>query len=80
MPTAETIRLRGRVRIAEIVAQRLGGERFDRFPGAENRTAERMILPEPLREDLVDQIVGRVLDHLDLFDDDLLFALDVVGR
>ena len=47
---------------------------------AENRPAERMVLPESLREELVDEIVGRVLDHLDLFDDDLLLALDVVGR
>ena len=39
-----------------------------------------MVLPEALREELVDQIVGGVLDHLDLFDDDLLLALDVVGR
>ena len=39
-----------------------------------------MVLPEALREQLVDQIVGRVLDHLDLFEDDLLFALDVVRR
>ena len=31
-----------------------------------------------LREQLVDQIVGRVLDHLDLFEDDLLLPLDVV--
>ena len=37
-----------------------------------------MILPEALREKLVDQIVGRVLDHLDLFEHDLLFALDVL--
>ena len=36
-----------------------------------------MIAPEPFREDLVDQIVGRVLDHLDLFEDHLLLALDV---
>ena len=38
-----------------------------------------MILPEALREELVDEIVGRVLDHLDLFEDDLLLALDVLG-
>ena len=37
-----------------------------------------MVLPEALREQLVDEIVGRVLDHLDLFEDDLLLALDVV--
>ena len=39
-----------------------------------------MIAPEILGEDFVDQIVGRVLDHLDLFEDHLLLALDVVLR
>ena len=38
-----------------------------------------MPFPEVLREQLVDEIVGRVLDHLDLFEDDLLLALDLVG-
>ena len=37
-----------------------------------------MVLPEALGEQLVDQIVGRILDHLDLFDDHFLLALDVV--
>ena len=37
-----------------------------------------MICPEVLGEQLVDEIVRRVLDHLDLFEDDLLLALDVV--
>ena len=39
-----------------------------------------MAFPEVLREQLVDEIVGRVLDHLDLFEDHLLLALDLVGR
>ena len=38
-----------------------------------------MVLPEILGEQLVDEVVRRVLDHLDLFEDDLLLALDVVG-
>ena len=38
-----------------------------------------MVRPEILGEQLVDEVVGRVLDHLDLFEDDLLLALDVVG-
>ena len=39
-----------------------------------------MALPEALGEQLVDEVVGRVLDHLDLFEDHLLLALDVVVR
>ena len=45
---------------------------------AEDRPAERMPFPEMLREELVDEIVGRVLDHLDLFEDDLLLLLDLL--
>ena len=36
--------------------------------------------PELLREHLVDEIVRRILDHLDLFEDDALLALDVGRR
>ena len=36
--------------------------------------------PELLREHLVDEIVGRILDHLDLFEDDALLAVDVRRR
>ena len=43
-------------------------------------SAERVILPEPLGEQFMDEVIGRVLDHLDLFDDDFLLALDVRGR
>ena len=39
-----------------------------------------MTLPEVLREELVDEVVRRVLDHLDLFEDHLLLALDLVRR
>ena len=65
------------VGLREICLQRLLVERADALRRAEDRTAERMVAPEAFREDLVDQIVGRVLDHLDLFEDHLLLALDV---
>jgi hypothetical protein len=62
---------------SEIPAQAVRRQRFDRFLGTENRTPERMILPEPLREELMDEVVRCVLDHLDFFDHDLLLAFDV---
>ena len=69
-----------RIRIGKVAAEQIGVERLDGIAGAEDRAAERVVLPEALGEELVDQIVGRVLDHLDLFDDDLLLALDVDRR
>ena len=49
------------------------------FFGAEDRLAERMVFPEVLRENFVDEIIGIVLVHLDLFEDDAAFAGDVFG-
>ena len=68
--------VRRHVRAAEIVAQRVAGEGLDRLLRAEDGPAERMPFPEMLREELVHEIVGRVLDHLDLFEDHLLLAAD----
>ena len=65
------------VRAVEVVAKQVGGERLNRFPRPENRPPQRMVGPESLREELVDEVVRRVLHHLDLFDDNFLFALDV---
>jgi hypothetical protein len=70
--------VRGDVGLGKIFLQRGAVERVDALRRAENRPAERMIAPEILREDFVDEIVRRVLDHLDLFEDYLLLALDVV--
>ena len=37
-----------------------------------------MIGPEAFGEQLMDEVVRRILDHLDLFDDHLLLALDII--
>ena len=67
----------GGVGVREIVAQDVGVQRLDRVRTPENRPAQRVIFPEALREELVHEVVRRVLDHLDLFEDHLLLALDV---
>ena len=64
---------------AEEIQEDVAIEGRDRLGRAEDRPAQRVPVPEPLREELVDEVVGRVLDHLDLFEDHLLLALDVVG-
>ena len=65
----------------EVLAQHLRRERFDRLFGTEDRARQRMPFPEVLGEELVNEIVRRILDHLDLFEDDLLLALDLfVGK
>ena len=64
----------------EVRQQHVAGEAPDRLGRAENRPAERVVAPVLLGEQLVDEIVGSVLDHLDLFEDHLLLALDLVDR
>ena len=54
-------------------------EAGDGFDGAEDGAAEGVVLPEVLGEELVDEVVGVVLVHLDLFEDDALLAGDVLG-
>ena len=55
------------------------GEAGDGLGGAEDGAAEGVALPEVLGEGLVDEVVGVVLVHLDLFEDDALLAGDVLG-
>src|ERR1017187_6617300 len=54
-------------------------EAGDGLHRSEDRAAKRMALPEVLGEGLVDEVVGVVLVHLDLFEDDSLIAGDVFG-
>ena len=54
-------------------------EAGDGLDGAEDGAAEGVALPEVLGEELVDEVVGVVLVHLDLFEDDALLAGDVLG-
>ncbi len=52
----------------------------NRFLGAEDRFTERMILPEILGKDLMDQILGAILVHLDFFQNHATFTNDILDR
>ena len=71
--------LRRHIHPREIVAQAGLVERRHGLGRSQDRPAKRMLRPELLGENLVHQVVGRVLDHLDFFKDHALFAHDV-GR
>ena len=62
-----------------IVEELLLVEAADGLRGAQDRLAERMVLPEILGEELVDEDVGIVFVDLDFFKDDAAFALDFGG-
>jgi hypothetical protein len=46
---------------------------------AQDGLAQRVIFPEVLSEDFVDEVVGVILVHLDLFEDYAALASDVLG-
>src|SRR5581483_10363306 len=52
-------------------------ELTNRFLGAEDGLAERVIFPEILGENFVDEIIGVILIHLDFFEDDATFPPNV---
>src|ERR1700692_1113663 len=54
-------------------------EFLDRFPGTQDRQAKRVIFPETLGEDFVDQVVGIVLIHFYFFEDDAALARDIAS-
>ena len=64
--------------LLEEADQRVLLEAADGFAGAEDGLAERMALPEILHEDFMDQRVGIVLVHLDLFEDHAALAGDLL--
>ena len=67
-----------RVHAGVIAADHVLVEALHRLRRAQNRLAQRVVFPEIGREDLVDQVVGAVRLHLDLFQDDALFLLDIL--
>ena len=52
---------------------------LDRVGGAEDGPAERMVRPERLGEEVVDDLLGRVLVHVDLLEDHLPLRVEVGG-
>ena len=65
--------------VAVVVEELLLVEPAHRLGGAEDRLAQRMVLPETLREQFVHQHVGIVFVDLDLFQNHAALALDVGG-
>ncbi len=61
------------------IPHRVALELLDRILGPQDGLAQRMIFPEILGEDFVDQVVGIVLVHLYFFEDDAALAADVIG-
>jgi hypothetical protein len=56
-----------------------GGHRRDRFDRPLDRASERMVGPEMLVEEIVDELVRSVVHHPDLLEDDLALLFDLRG-
>jgi hypothetical protein len=58
---------------------RVAVHRGDGFGAPHDLAADRVRGEHRRREDVVDEVVGRVVAHADLFEDDLALGFDVVG-
>src|SRR2546422_865793 len=67
------------VLLAEVGEHRRAIVTVHRLARAEDRASERMALPELCGEEVMDQVVGRVLHHLDLLEHNRLYALELLG-
>src|SRR5919106_1272014 len=67
----------GYVVLAPVTADLIAGGRADALLGAEDRPAQRMVRPQRLREQVVDQVVRSVLVDVDLLQDHLLLGLEI---
>ena len=61
------------------IHHRVALECLDRVAGAQDGPAQRMVFPEILGEDFVDEVVGTVLVHFDFFQNHPALAGNVVG-
>ncbi len=67
------------IALSKILLQLRALDPGDRLFCAENRPSQRMVLPEVLDKQFMDQIIGRVLHHLDFFEDNTSFLVDRFG-
>jgi len=65
--------------ILETGAKTFAVKLADGLRSTKDRTAEGMLRPKAASEDIVEEILGIVEIHLDLFENDLALFLDVVG-
>src|SRR5213596_2779054 len=76
---ATAIMMRGGTYSSEVGEHRRAIVTVHGLARAEDRASERMALPELCGEEVMDQVVGRVLHHLDLLEHNRLFALELLG-
>ena len=68
-----------RVPGVQVVEERLAPCRPDRLLGADDVPAQRLVAEQQVVIHTVDVIAGRVHVHVQLFDDDALLPLDLIG-
>ena len=71
--------VRGLVVRGVVLGDLVALHRGDGLLRARDLTTERVAREQRVREQVVDEVVGRVVTHPDLFEDHLTFRLDLVG-
>ncbi len=70
----------GRVGTAVVARERTAADRRDDLGGADDRPSERMVGEDGLREQVVHELLRRVLVHRDLLEHDLALLVDLGKR
>ena len=79
-PAAARTTLPGDVRAPVVGRDRPAGDRRDHLGAADHRPAERVLREHRLGEQVVDEVLRRVLDHRDLLEHDLALGVEVGER
>ena len=77
VPAAARTMLPADVRAAVVRGERAAADRGDHLRPADHRPSERMLVEDGLGEQVVDEILRRVLDHRDLLEHHLALGVDV---
>ena len=77
LPAAATTMLPRDVHRVVVVGDRLARDRRDHLRGADHRPAERVIAEHRFRDQVVHELLRRVLVHRDLFEHDLALGVEL---
>src|SRR6476646_9878045 len=77
IPRSRDNNISGRESVSIRIQHSIAFEPLHRLLGSQDRLSQRVVLPEILGENLMDEIIRIILIHLDLFHDHATFAGDV---
>ena len=79
-PAAATTMFAGHVHLVVVARDRVARDRRDHLGGADHRPAERMVAEDRLGDQVVHELLRRVVVHRDLLEHDLALGVELGER